>query len=66
MSDIQRMLHSYLTKRDGAIVRNGPAMTRVASRTGYSVEALRSYAYGRRDPRPDPRLSKLRAMVRRG
>lgn len=66
MNDIQSKLHAYLTKRDGSIKRRGEAMVRVAGRTGYSVEALRSYAYGRRSPEPSPRLSKLKQIVRRG
>lgn len=66
MSDIQNMLHAYLTKRDGSISRGGKAMLRIAARTGYSVEALRSYAYGRRSPEPSPRLAKLRQAIRRG
>ena len=41
-------------------------MTRLAEKTGYSVEALRSYAYGRREPNPSQRRTQLRELIRRG
>ena len=64
--NIKDRLVAYLTKRDGGIRRNGRAMLALSSSTGYSVEALRSYAYGRRSPSQDPRLKILKEKVRRG
>lgn len=64
--NIKDRLVAYLTKRDGGICRNGRAMLALSSSTGYSVEALRSYAYGRRSPSQDPRLKILKEKVRRG
>lgn len=64
MSSIHKLLSAHLTERDGAVTRGGEAMRRLAERTGYSVEALRSFAYGRREPQPGPRLAKLKAAIR--
>lgn len=66
MSDMQTLLASYLTSRDGGITKRGKAITRLAKTTGYSIESLRSYAYGRREPLPGPRQTKLRRAVRNG
>ena len=66
MSDIQRLLVRYLTERDGGVTKRGEAITRLGRTTGYSIESLRSYAYGRRQPLPGPRLTKLRRAVRNG
>lgn len=66
MSDIKTLLSAHLTKRDGAIRREGAAMLRLVEKTGYSTEALRSFAYGRREPSPGPRRTKLREAIRRG
>ena len=60
------LVHRHLTKRDGAISREGPAMIALSEKTGYSVEALRSFAYGRREPKPGNRAKLLREAVRRG
>lgn len=64
--NIKDRLTAYLTKRDGAIRRKGSAMLGLAKATGYSVETLRSYAYGRRSPSQDPRLKILKEKVRCG
>lgn len=64
MSDIKTLLSAHLIKRDGAIRREGAAMQRLVEKTGYSTEALRSFAYGRREPQPGPRLAKLKAAIR--
>lgn len=66
MAYTSKLLHAYLTSRDGAIAREGRAMLRLANTTGYSVEALRSFAYGRRSPQPCPRRAKLLKAIRRG
>lgn len=59
-------LNAYLVKRDGSVTRSGKAIARVAKTTGYSVESLRSFAYGRRSPRDGcPRARKLRTILRR-
>lgn len=64
--NIRERLHAFLTKRDGGIRRGGAAMVALSKATGYSVETLRSYAYGRRSPSQDPRLKILKEKVRRG
>ena len=67
MSRICNLTHAYLTKRDGSITRDGAAMARIAKRTGYSVESLRSIAYGRREPaNGSERRRKLYQAVRNG
>jgi hypothetical protein len=66
MSKIQTLLRDHLTRRDGAIRRDGPAMLRLVEKTGYSTEALRSYAYGRREPTAGERRKTLMEAVRRG
>ena len=59
-------LKTYLEERDGAVTKAGRAITRAAKTTGYSIESLRSFAYGRRSPRDGcPRARKLRTMLRR-
>lgn len=59
-------LKTYLEERDGSVARSGKAMARVSRTTGYSVESLRSFAYGRRSPRDGcPRARKLRTILRR-
>lgn len=64
--NVNERLRAYLEKRDGTIRRRGKAMLALAKATGYSVEALRSYAYGRRTPSQDARLATLKEKVRRG
>lgn len=64
--NVQERLSKHLIKRDGSIRRKGSAMLRLAESTGYSVEALRSFAYGRREPSQDARLRILKEKVRRG
>ena len=67
MSKTQGMVRDYLTRRDGAITRDGKAMARLSKTTGYSVESLRSIAYGRREPDTSTaRGKKLVRTVRRG
>lgn len=67
MSDIGEMTKSYLVARDKAVKREGAAMLRLSKRTGYSVEMLRSIAYGRKAPdRSNECARKLRDAVRRG
>lgn len=64
--NIQDRLVAYLTKRDGSVRRSGKAMLALAEATGYSIESLRSYAYGRRSPSQEPRLKILKEKIRRG
>lgn len=64
--NIKERLVAYLTKRDGGVRRNGRAMLALSKSTGYSIETLRSYAYGRRTPSQDARLATLKEKVRRG
>lgn len=59
-------LHDYLVARDGSVSRTGKAMFRMMSSTGYSVESLRSFAYGRRKPRDtSDRAKKLKRILAR-
>ena len=60
-------LQDYLIERDGAVSREGRAMLRLSKTTGYSVETLRSIAYGRRKlcDRGE-RAKKLRRALSRG
>lgn len=67
MADIGKMTRNYLVARDGAIKREGAAMSRLSNRTGYGVEMLRSIAYGRKTPDMGNECArKLREAVRRG
>lgn len=66
MTDAPTLTRAYLTSRDGAVTRNGKAMTRLAKTTGYSVETIRSIAFGRRDAAPGERRKKLLRAVSRG
>lgn len=62
---VQERVLAYLVKHDGRVVREGGGMRRLAKRSGYSVEALRSFAYNRRTP-IDPVKSKrlVRELLR--
>lgn len=66
MKDVKKKLDTYLRKRDGSVSRSGKAMDALSKSTGYSVEALRSFAYGRRSPSQGERLQKLWEKIRRG
>lgn len=63
---MESKLKKYLTKKDGAVTRGGKTITSIAERTGYSIESLRSFAYGRRSPRDgSPKARKLKAILSR-
>jgi len=66
MKDVKKKLDTYLRKRDGSVSRSGKAMTALSKSTGYSVESLRSFAYGRRSPSQGERLQNLWEKIRRG
>jgi len=66
MKDVKKKLDSYLRKRDGSVSREGRAMVALSEHTGYSVEALRSFAYGRRSPSQGERLQRMWEKIRRG
>lgn len=64
--NVGEKLRAYLTKRDGSVSRTGEAMLALKVHTRYSTEALRSFAYGRREPAPGKRRDKLVEKIRRG
>lgn len=66
MKDVKKKMDAYLRKRDGSVSRSGKAMAALSKSTGYSVESLRSFAYGRRSPSQGERLQKLWEKIRRG
>jgi hypothetical protein len=57
-------LKTHLDHHDGKCTRNGKEIQRLARRSGFSVEMLRSMYYGRRSPSDKERLAKLAKAMR--
>lgn len=57
-------LKLHLDHHDGGCTRGGKEITRLARRSGFSLEMLRSMYYGRRDPSDKERLAKLAKAMR--
>lgn len=57
-------LKNHLDHHDGGCKRAGKEITRLAKRSGFSLETLRSMYYGRRTPSDAERARKLARAMR--
>jgi hypothetical protein len=57
-------LKAHLDHHDGGCTRGGKEIGRLARRSGFSIEMLRSMYYNRRTTEDRPRLAKLAKAMR--